>query len=198
MGLVADVCGYHYTLIALAPISLTNQIHTGELQVQVGHLRSSRLQCRYRRYLQQRSREKQKRCICCTHLHHVLCLNDTTMVSILSPKAIRDHPPVALTTLFLGWKLCIVVIALASPGIGYDSSTSLLSSKGSPHQILLETPTSLTSPWFKFVRWDAIYFTHISQQGHVYEQEWAFGMGISTVLSWIAACRESSQGRPDN
>ncbi|KAL2404292.1 GPI mannosyltransferase 2 [Exophiala dermatitidis] len=109
------------------------------------------------------------------------------MVSILSPKAIRDHPLIALTSLFFGWKLCIVVIALASPGIGYDSSTSLLSSKGSPHQILLETPTSLTSPWFKFVRWDAIYFTHISQQGHVYEQEWAFGMGISTVLSWIAA-----------
>ncbi|KAL2405727.1 GPI mannosyltransferase 2 [Exophiala dermatitidis] len=109
------------------------------------------------------------------------------MVSILSPEAIRDHPLIALTTLFLGWKLCIVVIALASPGIGYDSSTSLLFSEGPPHRILLEPPTSLTSPWFKFVRWDAIYFTHISQQGHVYEQEWAFGMGISTVLSWNAA-----------
>jgi hypothetical protein len=111
----------------------------------------------------------------------------------------RDHPLVSLSAIFVLWKLLIISIALTSPGIGYDTSTSLISwagedgssssSSSSSNALVSNVPTSMQSPLMKFVRWDAIYFTHMAEHGLVYEQEWAFGVGWSSVLSWAAGCK---------
>lgn len=78
------------------------------------------------------------------------------------------HPLVTLTGAFVAWKTLLLLIAWSAPGDGYDTSTTLLSYGN------------------KLVRWDAIYFVQMAQRGHKFEQEWAFGMGISTILSTIS------------
>ncbi len=101
----------------------------------------------------------------------------------------RRHDLVSLFRIFVAWKALLVAIALASPGVGYDTSTSLLGTTagGLVSPAISDTPTSMQySPWLKLVRWDALYFTHMADQGHVFEQEWAFGVGLSSVISWIA------------
>merc|ERR1711939_397020 len=70
------------------------------------------------------------------------------------------------------WKAVLLLLALASPGPGYDTSTTLLDWP--------ERYTLLS----KLVRWDSIYFTQIAQHGHLFEQEWAWGTGITSVLAW--------------
>lgn len=79
-----------------------------------------------------------------------------------------------LTGIFASWKALLLLVAWSAPGDGYDTSTTLL-------------PYSN-----KLVRWDAIYFVQMAQRGHVFEQEWAFGLGISTILSTISSTRLES------
>lgn len=81
-----------------------------------------------------------------------------------------QHPLWTLTAIWFIWKTALLGIVLASPGPGYDTSTTLLDWQGD-HSLVA-----------KFVRWDAIYFTQIAQHGHVFEQQWAFGIGISSIL----------------
>jgi hypothetical protein len=82
-----------------------------------------------------------------------------------------------LAGIFATWKAALALIALASPGSGYDTSTTLLSwNSGKPHFL------------YKFVRWDAIYFTQIAQHGHIHEQQWAWGIGYPALLSASARC----------
>ncbi|KAL8796240.1 MAG: hypothetical protein Q9195_001355 [Heterodermia aff. obscurata] len=80
------------------------------------------------------------------------------------------------------WKSFVFILALASPGIGYDSSTDVLlaaqSTPESPNRDLDLFRYGLQ----KFVRWDAIYFTKIAQRGYLFEQEWAFGWGFTRLL----------------
>ena len=73
-----------------------------------------------------------------------------------------------LSIYFWTYKACILTIALLAPGVGYDTSTTLLPGAN------------------KLVKWDAIYFVQKSQRGDTFEQEWAFGKGLSTILSLFA------------
>lgn len=96
------------------------------------------------------------------------------------------RPRLSLTVYFIAWKLILLLIALTSPGPGYDTSTALIS------ELIDETKNStslfeaiagkLSS---KLVRWDAIYFTQIAQRGYVFEQEWAFGWGFTRLLGFV-------------
>ena len=78
------------------------------------------------------------------------------------------HPLLSISATFVAWKSLILLIAWLAPGQGYDTSTSLLFGAN------------------RLVRWDAIYFVQKAQRGDVFEQEWAFGKGLSTLLSGIA------------
>ncbi|CZT15454.1 related to GPI mannosyltransferase 2 [Ramularia collo-cygni] len=87
-----------------------------------------------------------------------------------------------LITFFLAWKSVLLLVALASPGPGYDTSTQLfLQRSGS-----IRSPSSFTSSIehlaSKLTRWDAIYFVSSSSQGQIFEQEWAFS-GVFAQLT---------------
>ena len=98
----------------------------------------------------------------------------------LSPSAL--HHLRYLAFFFIVWKAFLLLLALFSPGPGYDTSTSLLG--GQRLSIGLdEAPENLRPHVLKLVRWDAIYFTQMSSRGHVFEQEWAFGIGLSGIVS---------------
>ncbi|RMZ87461.1 hypothetical protein DV736_g5313, partial [Chaetothyriales sp. CBS 134916] len=98
-----------------------------------------------------------------------------------------DRTPLKrLTAVFVAWKFVIALVAVAAPGPGYDTSSTFLHLSARPVLAPLAAPTSRTPDLLtKFVRWDAIYFTQITQRGHVFEQEWAFGVGLSTTLRWL-------------
>ena len=96
----------------------------------------------------------------------------------------NQNPFFSLTLIFTFWKALLVLITLLSPGPGYDTSTTLLQFSDGGSELTVNS--SQTPAVAKFVRWDAIYFIQIAQRGHIFEQEWAFGTGISTVLSYTA------------
>jgi len=75
---------------------------------------------------------------------------------------------ISISIAFVVWKGIILFVAWLAPGQGYDTSTSLLAGAN------------------RLVRWDAIYFVQKARRGDIFEQEWAFGKGLSTLLSSIA------------
>jgi phosphatidylinositol glycan class V len=91
-----------------------------------------------------------------------------------------------LSCLFVSWKLLLLCIAYASPGPGYDTSTTLLFARAQPAQsentLLEDFAKRLIS---KLVRWDALYFVSVAQRGYVFEQEWAWGWGYTNFLGFI-------------
>ncbi|KAM3416990.1 GPI mannosyltransferase 2 [Cercospora zeina] len=94
----------------------------------------------------------------------------------------RLHPPTtAITRLiahFCFWKLLLVLVAAASPGPGYDTST----------QLLLRRDTTAAGSWLEHVsvrltRWDGLYFASASAHGQMFEQQWAFSPVLARLTS---------------
>ncbi|KUJ21880.1 mannosyltransferase [Mollisia scopiformis] len=94
-----------------------------------------------------------------------------------------DHPIRKLVALFLCWKTLLLLVALCSPGPGYDTSGSLTEASHGKEQL----PVALRHTISKLIRWDALYFVKAAERGYSFEQEWAFGWGFTRV---IAACTE--------
>ena len=93
------------------------------------------------------------------------------------------HPKKFLVLSFITWKLILLSIALISPGPGYDTSTVLLHTELNLAQA---RPGSGWEPALRIrslVRWDAIYFTQLARRGYIWEQEWAFGWGFSSLVA---------------
>lgn len=87
------------------------------------------------------------------------------------------HPRRTLAALFLAWKALLFATVANCPGLGYDSSASLL--------------TPISAAWspavWNWVRWDAIYFVRVAERGYLFEQEWAWGYGWTRLLHYLGS-----------
>jgi len=93
----------------------------------------------------------------------------------------QEHPIRTLVFAFVAWKGLLLLIAVCSPGPGYDTSTTLsLSSPDNGDEL----PATLRYVIHKLTRWDAIYFVKASNRGYLFEQEWAFGWGFTKLISF--------------
>ena len=106
---------------------------------------------------------------------------------------VNIYPISSLTVCFILWKLILVSVIIASPGPGYDTSTTLLrwavpkSGEIQANQAAAFKPRLVWLALLKFVRWDAIYFIQIAERGYLFEQEWAFGYGYTRLLSTLSS-----------
>ncbi|KAI7766875.1 hypothetical protein LZL87_005175 [Fusarium oxysporum] len=92
----------------------------------------------------------------------------------------ETNPISSLTAAFTAWKGLLLAIALgASVGPDYDTSTSLF------FNIVHGPTTPVPALATRLTRWDALYFMHDVAKGKVYEQEWAFGIGLPAVVRGI-------------
>ena len=93
-----------------------------------------------------------------------------------------SRPKLSLTCYFVAWKLLLLLTALASPGLGYDTSTSLALGFHS-----FDRGQSLSSSIVaKLTRWDAIYFAQIARTGFLFEQQWMAGWGFTKLLGLLS------------
>ncbi|KAI3633683.1 hypothetical protein MIR68_008630 [Amoeboaphelidium protococcarum] len=106
-------------------------------------------------------------------------------------EAIQLNPTYAYSkyTLIKGALLSRVVLYLialvGSKTIGhFDASTAALIRDNCPDPNFIET--SLIYFFEPYLRWDAVYFHHISLNGYVFEQEYAFFPLVPTLISGIA------------
>ncbi|CZS74683.1 unnamed protein product [Fusarium graminearum] len=91
----------------------------------------------------------------------------------------KSRPILSLTSIFAAWKSFLLAIALgASIGPDYDTSTSLFFA-------IVHGASSPRSIATRLTRWDALYFMHDAVKGKVYEQEWAFGIGMPAAVRSI-------------
>ncbi|CCE30359.1 uncharacterized protein CPUR_04207 [Claviceps purpurea 20.1] len=92
-----------------------------------------------------------------------------------------SRPLRSLTSLFLLWKGFLLAVALsAALAPAYDTSTTLFLERmyGRDARVPLLAA--------QLTRWDALYAMHASIKGRIYEQEWAFGLGLPALVSGIA------------
>ncbi|RYO92015.1 hypothetical protein DL762_001844 [Monosporascus cannonballus] len=91
-----------------------------------------------------------------------------------------EHPVQSLVVAFASWKALLLAIVIGSSvGPAYDTSSTLISPvMSSPNESAFDIATKLT-------RWDAIYFVQAVRRGYLFEQEWAFGGGLPTVIAFI-------------
>lgn len=103
-----------------------------------------------------------------------------------SVDASRSRHLALIALAFAAWKALLALIAYGSPGIGYDTSSSLLEDFETSLE-LTETPSTLHYFFTKLIRWDAIYFAQIAARSYVFEQEWAFSYAFSKIISTVSS-----------
>lgn len=96
-------------------------------------------------------------------------------------------PHQALIAFFLGWKALLLAIAAGSAAVSppYDTSAGinlLLSADGSG---ALTASTNQSALLARLTSWDAVYYVKAATRGYLFEQEWAFGSGVPTLISII-------------
>lgn len=94
-----------------------------------------------------------------------------------------NQPITLLLYIFAAWKIVFLLLAVCSPGPGYDTSTSLLfaAKNGTSSDYV----GSFVSE--KLTRWDAIYFMKVAERGYLFEQEWAFGWGWTGLIALVTS-----------
>jgi phosphatidylinositol glycan class V len=99
-----------------------------------------------------------------------------------------NHPYKSLLAVFVIWKTLLLLLAVFSPGPGYDTSTTL--GRLSPDATNADGDGPFTAILrlisTKLTRWDAIYFTEVASRGYIFEQEWAWGLGFTKLINFVA------------
>ena len=122
----------------------------------------------------------------------------TEGLNTMNSDATSRYGPISqLVIYFVLWKAVLLIVASASPGPGYDTSTQILLDHSGP------TPETwpgraLQHVLLRLTRWDGIYFASNSERGHVNEQDWAFSWALARVTSCLAkgayGCRVEKDG----
>jgi phosphatidylinositol glycan class V len=110
----------------------------------------------------------------------------------------------ALTGIFIVWKLLLLGVVLATPtdGSGYDTSAALFFkahnqlpslvgqiNAGAANSTAALHPSTLVSRiTTRLTRWDAIYMVSAAWRGYVHEQDWAFSFGYTAFVGWLSKC----------
>jgi GPI mannosyltransferase 2 len=103
-------------------------------------------------------------------------------MSLLTPTVSR--PLVSILTFFTVFKALLLSIAIsAAVAPDYDTSTTLFFTR---HAAIAGIP-SAASPAQRLTRWDAIYYMSAVRNGYVFEQDWAFGLGLPTLTAWLSS-----------
>lgn len=89
-----------------------------------------------------------------------------------------------IIVLFLAWKAFLLVVAWASPGVGYDTSTRILFDQYSAP--VGWSGRVIESAVLRLTRWDGIYFGALAERGHVNEQDWAFSWFLARCNNLLA------------
>jgi phosphatidylinositol glycan class V len=98
-----------------------------------------------------------------------------------------DRPYRSLLAVFVFWKTLLLLLAVFSPGPGYDTSTTLRLDRNATNAVGDGPFTaSLRLVSTKLTRWDAIYFTEVASRDYIFEQEWAFGYGFTKLINFFA------------
>ncbi|KAI6245252.1 GPI mannosyltransferase 2 [Erysiphe necator] len=84
-----------------------------------------------------------------------------------------------LSLLYIYWKAFLLAVVACSPGPGYDTSSSF----SYPNEHKKNIPFLVHYLAQKLTRWDAVYFIEISRRGYIFEQEWAFGWGMTRFMA---------------
>ncbi|KAH6887587.1 GPI mannosyltransferase 2 [Thelonectria olida] len=94
-----------------------------------------------------------------------------------------SSPLLSLSLSFTLWKSFLLLIALAPTlfTTDYDTSTSLF------FAILYPPNSSIPALASRLTRWDALYFMRSARTGYVYEQDWAFALGLPKVVTTLGA-----------
>ncbi|OCL02726.1 glycosyltransferase family 76 protein [Glonium stellatum] len=108
-----------------------------------------------------------------------------------------NDPIKSLVIIFVLWKFVLVLLAIASPVPGYDTSTLILI-RGhdlnlSRRTFYSEFHTIRERLSLSLVRWDAIYFVKTAERGYVNEQEWAFSWVFTRLIAFFAFYLPSSK-----
>lgn len=104
-----------------------------------------------------------------------------------SRSLVNQKPIQSLLCAFVAWKALLLLVAICSPGPGYDTSTSLLFSSFQTHNVHEPLPLVLKYMSNKLTRWDAIYYVKVASRGYLWEQEWAFGWGFTRLIALCTA-----------
>ncbi|EJT80331.1 GPI mannosyltransferase 2 [Gaeumannomyces tritici R3-111a-1] len=105
-----------------------------------------------------------------------------------------SSPTSTVIRLFAAWKGTLLLIALGSAIVGpaYDTSGGLLLADRGGDILDNHSTTAVSAVLTRLVSWDAIYFVESADRGYVFEQEWAFGYGPPTIISWIVKALRAS------
>src|SRR3569833_2196806 len=97
----------------------------------------------------------------------------------LAMASYATHPIRTLVSTFAAWKLVLLIIAAgARIGTPYDASSTL---RQGPHASLAIPRTDMLS---RLPIWDAVVYVKQSRIGYECEQDWAFGSGLPTAISF--------------
>lgn len=99
----------------------------------------------------------------------------------------ESHGIRRLIALFLAFKILLFLIACASPGFGYDTSTQILFDQYGPRSNSW-IANALEHVAVRLTRWDGIYFATLAERGHINEQDWAFSWVLARVTDGTARC----------